>query len=103
MIEDTYLGAHYELLREDAVRPLREAVGRVRTTPTAAEDAFGDAVGIYEKVSPSSRSRTRMISLKIIRYIFAASPVPAAVLQFMSLFRFCELARKSYGSNQNAW
>ena len=49
---DAYLGAHYDLLREDALRPLREAVSQVKFTPTGAEDAFtGKAIGIYEKVS----------------------------------------------------
>lgn len=46
-----YLSAHYELLREDAVRPLREAVQQVRITPQAKEDAFKGSIGIYEKVS----------------------------------------------------
>ena len=50
---DAYLGAQYELLREDAVRPLREAVDKIRITPTAEEDTFNGAVGIYSKVSPN--------------------------------------------------
>lgn len=47
------MSAHYELLREDALRPLREAIARVRMVPDANEDAFDGAVGIYEKVSAS--------------------------------------------------
>ena len=50
MASEDYLGAHYELLREDAIRPLREAVSQVKFTPTATEDAFNGAIGIYEKV-----------------------------------------------------
>ncbi|KAF2768378.1 P-loop containing nucleoside triphosphate hydrolase protein [Teratosphaeria nubilosa] len=48
--KESYLSAHYELLREDAVRPLREAVSQVRITPSATEDAFNGTIGIYEKV-----------------------------------------------------
>ncbi len=47
---EDYLSAHYELLREDAIRPLREAVQQVRVTPQAKEDAFDTSIGIYEKV-----------------------------------------------------
>lgn len=42
------LRTHYELLREDAVRGLREAISRVKCTPEAKEEAFNDAVGIYD-------------------------------------------------------
>lgn len=45
-----YLSTHYELLREDAIRGLREAVGKVRYTPQATEDTFQSQVGIYDKV-----------------------------------------------------
>ncbi|KAF2163371.1 hypothetical protein M409DRAFT_68628 [Zasmidium cellare ATCC 36951] len=48
-IED-YLSTQYELLREDAIKGLRDAVARVRITPQAAEDAFSGQVGIYEKI-----------------------------------------------------
>ncbi|KAK3676923.1 hypothetical protein LTR78_003127 [Recurvomyces mirabilis] len=47
---EAYLGAQYELLREDAVRMLREAVSLVRVTPDAKEDAFNGKIGLYEKV-----------------------------------------------------
>lgn len=47
---EAYLGAHYELLREDAVKPLRDAVGVVRAMPFADENALNGAVGIYDKV-----------------------------------------------------
>lgn len=44
-----YLKAHYELLREDAVRPLREAILQVKVKPTAAEADHSGSIGIYEK------------------------------------------------------
>jgi helicase required for RNAi-mediated heterochromatin assembly 1 len=44
----SYLRAHYELLREDAVAPLRDAVAYVRNDPQMADS---QAVSIYEKVS----------------------------------------------------
>ncbi|KAK5123677.1 hypothetical protein LTR85_002313 [Meristemomyces frigidus] len=47
---EAYLGAQYELLREDAVRPLREAMSNVRAYPTASEEAFNGTIGIYDKV-----------------------------------------------------
>ncbi|KAI7471869.1 P-loop containing nucleoside triphosphate hydrolase protein [Hortaea werneckii] len=48
--KEAYLSAHYELLREDAVKPLRDAVGVVRGMPLADENALPGAIGIYEKV-----------------------------------------------------
>ncbi|GFF45258.1 helicase required for RNAi-mediated heterochromatin assembly 1 [Aspergillus lentulus] len=45
--KDSYLRAHYELLREDAVAPLRDAVAYVRNDPHMADS---QAVSIYEKV-----------------------------------------------------
>lgn len=42
-----YLKAHYELLREDAVAPLRDAVAYVREDPDMADSHM---VAIYEKV-----------------------------------------------------
>jgi helicase required for RNAi-mediated heterochromatin assembly 1 len=46
-----YLMGHYEMLREEAVRPLREAVYWVKNNPTLGEDqrSFGGNMGIYEK------------------------------------------------------
>ncbi|KAK6505706.1 hypothetical protein TWF481_007598 [Arthrobotrys musiformis] len=35
---DDYLGAHYELLREDSFSPLRDAVGRFRKEPTMDDE-----------------------------------------------------------------
>ncbi|KAI9832987.1 MAG: hypothetical protein M1826_000766 [Phylliscum demangeonii] len=42
-----YLRAHYELLREDAIAPLRDAVAAVRETPEMED---GKAASIYDKV-----------------------------------------------------
>ena len=46
--EGKYLEAHYGLLREDAVSPLRDAVAEFRRNPTMMEGDKG--VAIYEKV-----------------------------------------------------
>lgn len=48
---DMYLKAHYDLLREDAVAPLRDAVAYVRDDPHMMDSS---AVCIYEKVSALS-------------------------------------------------
>ncbi|KAL2868538.1 putative DEAD box helicase involved in nonsense mediated decay [Aspergillus lucknowensis] len=45
--KDAYLKAHYELLREDAVAPLRDAVAIVRNDPEMRDSKH---VAIYEKV-----------------------------------------------------
>lgn len=51
--KDSYLRAHYELLREDAVAPLRDAVAYVRDNPRMRDS---QTVSIYEKVGrPSSQ------------------------------------------------
>jgi hypothetical protein len=48
--KDAYLGAHFEMLREDVSKPLREAVRWVRKFPTDGEDLeFGGNIGIYSK------------------------------------------------------
>lgn len=46
--KSAYLKAHYELLREDAIAPLRDAVAFVREDPDMADSQI---VAIYEKVS----------------------------------------------------
>lgn len=43
-----YLKTHYNLIREDAVAPLRDAVAFVRNAPTMADTKD---VSIYDKVS----------------------------------------------------
>ena len=45
--KDAYLKAHYELLREDAIAPLRDAVAYVREDPSMEDSKM---VAIYEKV-----------------------------------------------------
>lgn len=49
--KEEYLHTHYELLREDSLRPLREAVTAVREAPTADEEAHNGQIEIYEKAS----------------------------------------------------
>lgn len=44
---NTYLKGHYELLREDSVAPLRDAVAYVRDNPHMMDSQI---VAIYEKV-----------------------------------------------------
>jgi helicase required for RNAi-mediated heterochromatin assembly 1 len=49
--KEEYLKAHYEMLREEAVRPLRETISWVKNNPDAREDqrSFGGNMGLYEK------------------------------------------------------
>jgi helicase required for RNAi-mediated heterochromatin assembly 1 len=48
---EEYLGTKYELLREDAIRPLREAVDAVRKSPYKDEAEYeSNTIGIYEPV-----------------------------------------------------
>lgn len=49
--KEEYLHTHYDLLREDSLRPLREAVTAVRSKPSANEDVHNNSIGIYEKAS----------------------------------------------------
>jgi helicase required for RNAi-mediated heterochromatin assembly 1 len=46
--KEKYLETHYELIREDSVTPLRNAVGQVRADPFMNDTA---GISIYEKVS----------------------------------------------------
>lgn len=50
---EEYLGTQYELLREDALRPLRRAVEEVRKDPWRNESDYppSSGIGIYEPVS----------------------------------------------------
>jgi len=45
--KEEYLNTHYELLREDAVAPLRDAVAEVREVPSMMDS---QAICIYENV-----------------------------------------------------
>lgn len=48
---DEYLGTTYELLREDAIRPLRKAIAEIRKDPYRNEAEYGNnSIGIYEPV-----------------------------------------------------
>jgi helicase required for RNAi-mediated heterochromatin assembly 1 len=49
--KERYLKAHYNLLREDAVSPLRDAVEHFRQTPDMMENDNNRVVWIYEKVN----------------------------------------------------
>jgi helicase required for RNAi-mediated heterochromatin assembly 1 len=49
--KEEYLATKYELLREDAIRPLREAVQEVRKSPYKDESEYDNkSIGIYEPV-----------------------------------------------------
>lgn len=48
--KEQYLSAHYELLREDAVAPLRDAVAEVKDVPNMMDN---QGICIYENVSSS--------------------------------------------------
>nr|POF07036.1 helicase required for rnai-mediated heterochromatin assembly 1 [Quercus suber] len=63
---ETYLEAQYALAREEAVRPIREAVSRVRNLPGGDEDAFDGKIGIYEKAHICALTySTRGIAVKL--------------------------------------
>ncbi|KAF3011112.1 hypothetical protein E8E13_011372 [Curvularia kusanoi] len=47
---EEYLSTEYELLREDALRPLREVVAEIRKDPWKVEGEYEKNVGIYEPV-----------------------------------------------------
>ena len=48
---EDYLRTKYELLREDAVRPLREAIDEVRTDPFKNEAEYrNQSIGVYDPV-----------------------------------------------------
>ena len=48
---EQYFQSHYELLREDGVAPLRDAVAEVRAKPRMMEADSQEYAGIYENVS----------------------------------------------------
>lgn len=49
---EEYLGTQYDLLREDSIRPLREAVAHVRASPWLDEAEYPNStnIGIYDPV-----------------------------------------------------
>lgn len=49
--EEEYLGTKYEILREDAVRSLREIINEIRAEPFKDETEYSDqSIGIYDPV-----------------------------------------------------
>lgn len=49
--KEEYLSSHFELLRENATRPLREATHLVQQMPYAEESDFlGKNIGLYQNV-----------------------------------------------------
>lgn len=98
--KEHYLSTQHELLREDAIRPLREAVAAVRHTPTDAEDGFQAQIGIYEKASViEAPSNLHQLTPCTCRSISAPSSSQHAASRFASLSVSPALARKSYGSS----
>ena len=49
--KNNYLQSHYELLREDAISPLRAVVAEVKANPNLTENDMRETGGIYEAVS----------------------------------------------------
>lgn len=47
---EEYLGTQYELLREDLIRPLRQAVRQVQLDPSKLEADYTSGIGVYEPV-----------------------------------------------------
>ncbi|KAJ5360713.1 hypothetical protein N7517_009904 [Penicillium concentricum] len=73
--KEKYLEAHYALIREDSVAPLRNAVGRVRAEPFMRDTPD---ISIYEKIyelqipnSDSSTSKVFIIGVTLARSGFA--------------------------------
>lgn len=52
--KDQYLEAHYKLLREEAVGPIRDAVSVLRENPFAGNNAKD--CHVYDNVSPSANA-----------------------------------------------
>lgn len=54
---EEYLETQYRLLREDSIRPLREAIDQVRASPYLDEAEYaGGSIGLYEPVSHPAES-----------------------------------------------
>lgn len=97
---EEYLQTHYELLREDSLRPLREAVTAVRRAPTADEEAHNGQIGIYEKVTLLTLRPLTMLTLS--RSTSVALPCPREALQLESHLVCAALASKLPGSSPSA-
>jgi helicase required for RNAi-mediated heterochromatin assembly 1 len=64
--KEDYIGAHYQILREDVVGPLRRAVSEFRQHPDMLED---NGVGIYTHVSlPVGSSPRLFCSTKLLTW-----------------------------------
>lgn len=59
--KEHYLEAHYELVREDAVAPLRDAVAEVKNEPNLMEQDSTANAAIYEKVGYTSLLHTSLL------------------------------------------
>nr|OQO30883.1 hypothetical protein B0A51_01507 [Rachicladosporium sp. CCFEE 5018] len=72
--KEAYLSAHYELLREDSVKPLRNAVSAFRKHPDESEDFFtNNSLGIYQNVHVVGVvCSTRGIALRVTFSTFCA-------------------------------
>ena len=92
----TYLGTHYALLREDSVRPLREAVMTFRTSPLMNDDS---QVAIYEKV----RRIFQLINSANheVRSTSWVSRLHIRDSQFVSASRLQDLARRFPGRTRS--
>ena len=78
--KEKYLKAHYELLREDAVSPLRDAIEAFRKNPEMMDD--DQAVSVYEKVgfeSPSVLARLTVAQVHITGFTFAPLGIAARI------------------------
>jgi len=61
--KEEYLRSHYELLREDAVAPLRGAVEEFHAKPNMMEKDSMEHAGIYEKVGYGSPACASLLTL----------------------------------------
>lgn len=67
-----YLETHYELLREDAISPLRDAVAQFKSNPSMDDD---DQVAVYEKASCSDATQpTTNTNLGLYRRFHVCTP-----------------------------
>jgi helicase required for RNAi-mediated heterochromatin assembly 1 len=69
---DEYLSAHYRLIREQAIGPLRDALSRIQSYPQLNEEPFRGAVGIYDRarvtaVKMSNKGVAFRVSFSMIR------------------------------------
>jgi helicase required for RNAi-mediated heterochromatin assembly 1 len=58
--KEAYIGAHYQILREDAIAPLRRSVADVKKNPGMQED--GDTC-IYTQVSGFANSSINLLTI----------------------------------------